>query len=191
MILRLQLLLKDDLNLNLLFSLFRRINLTADKTISKDSIKDLYSESKHRIRLILAMLGRYEPEKINPLPDEKSFATISNLINSIMSAAQFESENQYRNAIVDISNWMNCAFNVEYLTKNESLYPNPLYAVRKGGEILHSFLHRDLRRKQFSSEEDEIYRNYLSLIASLPDPRNKKLAQDDVDGMIDDLLKTS
>jgi hypothetical protein len=165
--------------------------LNSDKSAGKDSIKDLYSESKHRIRLILAMLGRYEPEKVNPLPDERSFATISNLINSIMSAAQFEPENQYRNAIVDISNWMNCAFNAEYLNKHEALYPNPLFAVRKGGEILHSFLHRDLRRKQFSSEEDEIYRNYLSMISALPDPRNKKLAQDDVDSMIDDLLKTS
>ncbi|MGY3803212.1 hypothetical protein ACWNT8_03995 [Pigmentibacter ruber] len=165
--------------------------MNSEKQVPKDSIKDIYSESKHRIRLILAMLGKYEPEKINPLPDEKSFATISNLINSIMSAAQFESENQYRNAIVEISNWMNCAFNQEYLTKNEKLYPNPLFAVRKGGEILHSFLHRDLRRKQFSSEEDEIYRNFLKLISSLPDPRNQKLDQGDVDGMIDDLLKTS
>lgn len=165
--------------------------MNSDKQVTKDSVKDIYSESKHRIRLILAMLGKYEPEKVNPLPDEKSFATISNLINSIMSAAQFESDNQYRNAIVEISNWMNCAFNMEYLTKHEALYPNPLYAVRKGAEILHSFLHRDLRRKQFSSEEDEIYRNFLKLISSLPDPRNKKLDQTDVDGMIDDLLKTS
>lgn len=165
--------------------------MNSEKYAGKDSIKEFYSESKHRIRLILAMLGRYEPEKVNPLPDGKSFATISNLINSIMSAAQFEQENQYRNAIVNISNWMNCAFNVEYLNKHESLYPNPLFVVRKGGEILHSFLHRDLRRKQFSSEEDEMYRNYLAMISSLPDPRNKKLGQDDVDGMIDDLLKTS
>ncbi|APJ02525.1 hypothetical protein [Silvanigrella aquatica] len=165
--------------------------MNSEKSAGKDSIKELYSESKHRIRLILAMLGRYAPDKPNSLPDDKSIATISNLINSIMSAAQFESENNYRNAIVDISNWMNCAFNKEYLEKNEALYPNPLYAVRKGGEILHSLLHRDLRRKQFSSEEDEMYRNYLTMISSLPDPRNKKLDQESVDGMIDDLLKTS
>lgn len=165
--------------------------MKSKKSLEKDSLKSLYNESKQRIRLILSMLARYEPEKVNPLPDEKTFETVSNLINSIMSASQFESENQYRNAIVNISNWMNCAFNKEYLNKNESLYPNPLFMVRKGGEILHSFLHRDLRRKQFSSEEDEIYRNYLSMIASLPDPRNKKLGQNDVNSMLDDLLKTS
>ncbi len=167
------------------------MRLNSDNVAGKESIKDLYNEAKQRIRLILSMFGRYEPEKINPLPDDKSFAAISNLINSIMSSAQFESDNQYRNAIVEISNWMNCAFNKEFLNKHEALYPNPLYVVRKGAEILHSFLHRDLRRKQFSSEEDEIYRNYITMISSLPDPRNKKLDQEDVDGMIDNLLKSS
>jgi len=165
--------------------------LSSDKSVTKDSIKELYNESKQRIRLVLSMFGRYEPEKPNPLPDDKTFATISNLINSIMSATQFETENQYRNAIVEISNWLNCAFNKEYLTENASLYPNPLYAVRKGAEVLHSLLHRDLRRKQFSSEEDQMYRNFLTLISKLPDPRNKKLNQDNVDEMIDNLLKTS
>jgi hypothetical protein len=165
--------------------------LNSEKLVTNKSLKELYAESKKRIRLILKMLDRYEPEKKNPLPDEKSFATISNLLNSIMSAAQFEPENPYRNAIVNISLWLNGAFRVEYLKNNENLYPNPLYAVRKGAEILHFLLYRDLRRKKFSSQENEIYRNYLTLISALPDPRPKKLDQAEVNSMIDDLLKTS
>lgn len=165
--------------------------LTSSKAIQKDSLKDLYHEMKQRIRIIINLLGKQEPDKKNPLPDDKSFEKISNLINSIMSSSQFEPENQYRDAIVEISNWLNAAFQKEYLESNSSCYPNPLFAVKKGVEILHSFFHRDLRRKLLSVEEHEIYRNYMALISNLPDPTKSKLNQDDVDSMIDDLLKSS
>jgi len=165
--------------------------LAASKKHRKDSLKELYHEMKHRIRIVISLLGKPEPSKQNSLPDENSFNTIANLINSIMSSAQFETENQYRDAIVDISNWLNSAFQKEYLTENSSQYPNPLYAIKKGAEILHSFFHRDLRRKHLSSEEHEIYRNYITMIKNLPDPTKDKLNQDEVDNMIDDLLKSS
>jgi hypothetical protein len=163
----------------------------SSKTVTKDSLREIYHESKQRIRIVLNLLGKPEPNKQNPLPDEKSFTTISTLINSIMSASQFEPKNQYGDAIYELSNWMNFAFNKKYLTENMDKYPNPLYLFKKGAEILHSFLHRDLRRKQFSSEEDEIYRNFMSTINSLPNPRPKKLNQDEVEGLLNDLLKTS
>ena len=76
--------------------------LTSSKKHRKDSMKDLYHEMKQRIRIIISLLGKLEPDKQNPLPDENSFQTISNLINSIMSSAQFETGNQYREAIVEI-----------------------------------------------------------------------------------------
>jgi hypothetical protein len=161
------------------------------RTLEKDSLKDLYHEMKRRIRIILSLLGKYEPDKKNVLPDERAFGTISNLINSIMGSSQFEPDNQYKDAIVDISSWLNCAFDKDYLTENNNAYPNPLYAIKKGAEILHSFFHRDLRRKQLSSEEHEIYRNYLVLISNLPDPKKIKLDQNQVDNMIDDILKSS
>jgi hypothetical protein len=167
------------------------MKLSSAKHFQKNSVKDLYHEMKKRIRIILSLIGKVEPDKPNPLPDDKTFEKISNLINSIMSSAQFEPENQYRDSIVEISNWINSAFQKDYLTSNSLCYPNPLFAVKKGAEILHSFFHRDLRRKLLSSEEHEIYRNFIALIGNLPDPTNKKLNQHDVDNMIEDLLKSS
>ncbi len=165
--------------------------MTSSKHVHKDTLKEIYHEMKQRIRIIISLLGKMEPDKKNPLPDDKTFHKIANLINSIMSSAQFEHENQYRDAIVDISSWLNLAFHKDYLNTNESLYPNPLFAVKKGAEVLHSLFHRDLRRKLFTSEEHEMVRNYTNLIGTLPDPRNYKLDQDEVDSMIDDLLKSS
>jgi hypothetical protein len=165
--------------------------LSSAKRKEKDSVKDLYHEMKQRIRILINLLGKPEVDKLNPLPDDKTFDKISNLINGIMGSSQFEPESQYRDAIVEISNWLNCAFQRDYLNTNGHCYPNPLFVVKKGVEILHSFFHRDLRRKLLSSEEHEIYRSFIALTANLPDPTKHKLNQNDVDSMIDDLLKSS
>ncbi|MES2615006.1 MAG: hypothetical protein V4591_06295 [Bdellovibrionota bacterium] len=157
----------------------------------KETLKELYHEMRQRIRIIIQLLGKPEPDKANPLPEGNSFNTISNLINSIMSSAQFEPENQYKDAIIEIISWLNAAFHKEYLNTNKACFPNPIFAIKKGAEILHSFFHRDLRRKQMSSEEHEIYRNYMQLIRNLPDPQKNKLNQNEADNMIDDLLKSS
>lgn len=164
--------------------------LLSEKKLSKESLKDLYHESRQRVRAVLNLIGKVEPNRLNPLPDQKTFETISNLINSIMSAAQFEPQNQYRDAIVEISDWLNCAFDKNYLKDNGQYRPHPLFIIKRGVEILHSFLHRDLRRKQFSSEEDQIYRSFLTTLQTLPDPRKVKMEQDAVDDLIDDLLKS-
>jgi hypothetical protein len=165
--------------------------LVSSDRISKDSIRELYHESRQRIRMILQMLGKPEPEKSNPHPDDKSFAAISNLINSIMSSGQFEPSNQYRDAIIDVSSWLNSGFEKNYLNQNENKRPHPLYVVKKGVDLLHTLLHRDLRRRIFSSEESTMYQEFLSLSSQLPDPRRQRLDQSNVDNMIDDLMKKS
>ena len=147
--------------------------LNSSNTSDKVSIKNFYLESKNKVRLILNLLGRPDPGKINALPDEKSFVMIQDSIKDIVEIAKIESENSYRDAIVEIATWMSSVFRKDYLIENEKCYPNPVYAVKKGAEILHSFLHRDLRRKQFSFEEEEIFRNYRALMKSLPVPSNK------------------
>ena len=91
--------------------------------------------------------------------------------NPWIKNAEIEQKNIYKDAIEEISTWIFSAFQKNYLIENEKCYPNPLYAIKKGVEILHSFLHRDLRRRQFSSEEEEIYRNYRSMVNNLPNPK--------------------
>ena len=153
-------------------------------------MKDLYREMKKRIRIVINLLGILEPNKKNPLPEDNSFEIIANLINGIMGSAKFEENGQYKEAIIQIADWIHGAFQKEYLKENESGSPNPLYAVKKGAEVLHSLFHRDLRRKLLSLEEHEICRNYRALIQNLPNPQKKNLNQEEVDGMIEHLLKS-
>lgn len=147
--------------------------MNSSNTTDKASIKNFYLEAKNKIRIILNLLGRPEPGKANSLPDEKSFSMIQDAIQSISEIAHIESENSYRDAIIEISDWMYSIFQKDYLLENEKCYPNPIYAVKRGAEILHSFLHRDLRRRQFSFEEEEIFRNFRALMKSLPLPQKK------------------
>ncbi len=159
-------------------------------TISKDSLKEIYYESKQRVRAILKMLGPIDlKDPMKPI-DVKVFDNISNFINSIMSSAQFESSNQYSDAIREISTWLNFAFQRKFITENAEKKPHPFLAIRKGLEILHSFLHRDLRRKQFSSEENELYQSFLLMIQKYSDPRKQRMNQDSVNSLIDELLKS-
>ena len=39
--------------------------LTSSKAINKNSVKDLYHEMKKRIRIILSLIGKVEPDKKN------------------------------------------------------------------------------------------------------------------------------
>jgi len=134
----------------------------------KTSVKNFYLEAKNKIRIILNLLGRPEPGKSNPIPDDNSFQMIRSLIQDITKIRTIETENSYRDAIVEITEWMLRVFEKDFLIAHEKHYPNPVYAVKKGAEILHSFLHRDLRRRQFSFEEEEIYRNYRSMMKNFP-----------------------
>ena len=142
---------------------------------AKDSLREIYHESRHKIRMVLGLLGRVEANKPIPLPDESSLETMSALVLTIRQYALSEAENQYRNAIVDIATWLGCALTPGYLDEVQKDYPHPMYIMKKGAEILHSFLHRDLRRKQFSSEEVEIFQNYQMVVGQLPRPSHEPL----------------
>lgn len=137
----------------------------------KLSTKEVYANSKKSIKLILELIGKPEPNKPTPLPDHSTFEKISTLTKSMMELAHFEPENQYSRAIIDVTTWIHFVFQKDYLQSHQNAYPNPVFVFKKGIEVLHAFLHRDLRRKQFSAEEDEIYRNYKNLSSKLPAPR--------------------
>lgn len=140
--------------------------------VTKETLKEIYSESKKKLKIILNLLGKMHKENQFSVPsDPQVFHTMSDLLLKILHAIEMESDNQYRNAIVEIADWMHRALNVEFIEQNQKKYPHPLFVIKKGAEMLHSFLHRDLRRKQFSSEENEIYQNYLALIRKLPNPK--------------------
>lgn len=138
--------------------------------MKKTSTKEIYANSKKNIKLILDMIGQPEPNKPTPLPDNVTLEKIYLLTKSILDLSYFEPENQYSSAIGEVAKWIHFAFKKEYLQKQQNTYPNPVFVFKKGLEVLHSFLFRDLRRKQFSAEEDEIYRNFRSLSSKLPAP---------------------
>lgn len=165
--------------------------MNSSKTISKNSLKELYNESKKRIKIVLNLIGRVDLNAPQIIPDDRSFESISSLMVSIMNASHFENDNQYKDAIVEISTWVRFALDKGYLLQNKNMSPNPLFVIRKGCEILHSFLHRDLRRKQFSSEENEIYRNYLAMTKKLPNPKKEGLERQEPNISPESFLKKS
>lgn len=141
--------------------------------VTKETLKEIYSESKKKLKIILNLLGKMHKDNQFSVPsDIEVLRTIADLLLKILQAIELESDNQYRNAILQIADWMYRALHIEFIEQNKQKYPHPLFVIKKGAEMLHSFLHRDLRRKQFSSEENEIYQNYLTLIRKLPNPKS-------------------
>ncbi len=142
--------------------------LPNSNNVMKDSLKDLYSDSKKRIKIILNAVALCQNEDQSfSIPDTTICSNLSHLCIQISESAQLEPNTQYSDAISNIANKMSIILDVNFIENHKNHYPHPIFIVKKGAEILHSFLHRDLRRKQFSSEENEIYQSYLSLIRKL------------------------
>lgn len=103
--------------------------------------------------------------------DDPRLVSLIELMETVKSAAKLENDNQYRDAILQISDWVYAALKKEFILAHNKHVPHPLFIIKRGVEILHSLLHRDLRRKQCSSEENEICQTYFSLTKRLPNPR--------------------
>lgn len=142
----------------------------ATKNISKDTLKVSYFESKKRIKIILQSISKYNQNNnhILDVPDPNTCKLVIDLCHQIHQTSLHEPQTQYSQAIVTITQRIDQVLQKDYLKNYKKDYPQPMFVVKKGAEILHSFLYRDLRRKQFSSEENEIYSNYLALTRKLP-----------------------
>ncbi|MBM3381993.1 MAG: hypothetical protein FJY29_06075 [Betaproteobacteria bacterium] len=139
----------------------------ADK---KKTIKEIYRNSSERISLALKLFG--QPKQDEPLvfQSERDFETISSLLGNAVQSQHQEEANDYRLAILDVGQWLVGAYTREYLSTYKNQQPNVLYVVKRGLEVLHLMLHRDLRRRQLSPTESQVFHEFKKLISGLPRP---------------------
>ena len=158
---------------------------------TRRTLKDIYKNSCERISLALKLYGPAQKDSAPRLQGEREYETIHNLINSVVSSQKFEEVNDYRSAIQDAGSWVLAAYKRSYFEANAKHDPSSLYVVKRGMEILHALLHRDLRRRQLSSTESQIFFEFKSLVKGLPDPRGTPLSQDEIDAQIEEMARKS
>jgi|GEM_PF-617049 len=147
----------------------------------RSTLKEIYRNSRERISLALKLYGPALKDSPAVLAAEREYETIHNLLNSVVSSQKFEEENDYRTALQDVGTWTLSAYRKKYYSENARCEPSVAYVVRRAMEVLHTLLHRDLRRRQLSSTESQIYFEFRTLISAMPDPRGKVLTQEEID----------
>jgi hypothetical protein len=150
----------------------------ADK---KRTIKEIYRNSSERISLALKLFG--QPKQDEPLvfQSERDFETISSLLGNAVQAQLNEEANDYRMAIMDVGQWLVGVYSREYLEQQKNQIPNVLYVVKRGLEVLHLLLHRDLRRRQLSPTESQVFHEFKKLISAMPKPSLRGVQSDERD----------
>ncbi|MEY2986900.1 MAG: hypothetical protein RJB13_421 [Pseudomonadota bacterium] len=138
---------------------------TADK---KRTIKEIYRNSSERISLALKLFGQPKQDEPLVIQSERDFETISGLLGNAVQAQLNEELNDYRTAIMDVGQWLVNVYTNEYLEQHKQHVPNVLYVVKRGLEVLHLLLHRDLRRRQLSPTESQVFHEFKKLISTMP-----------------------
>lgn len=151
---------------------------TADK---KRTIKEIYRNSSERISLALKLFGQPKQDEPLMLQSERDFETISGLLGNAVQAQLREELNDYRVAISDVGQWLVSVYTHEYLEQHRQHVPNVLYVVKRGLEVLHLLLHRDLRRRQLSPTESQVFHEFKKLISAMPKPSQGSVTQEERD----------
>lgn len=144
-------------------------SIAADK---KKTIKEIYRNSSERISLALKLFGQPKQDEPLVLQADRDFETISSLLGNVVNAQKQEEANDYRAAIIDVGHWLVGVYTKEYLDAHKSHQPNVLYVVKRGLEVLHLMLHRDLRRRQLSPTESQVFHEFKKLVSTMPKPNN-------------------
>ena len=152
---------------------------TPDK---KRTLREVYRNSSERVSLALTLFGSVKQDSLFALQPEKDFDAIANLLKNVVESQKIEDENEYRVLILDVGNWLLKGYQREYLIANKGNALNVMYVVRRGIEVLHLLLHRDLRRRALSPTESQLYHEFRQLCLKIPDPRKTgNLDTDDVE----------
>lgn len=137
-------------------------------TDKKRTIKEIYRNSSERISLALKLFGQPKQDEPLAFQSERDFETISGLLNNVVKSQFAEDANDYRNTIADVGQWLLGAYTLDYLTTHKNFQPNVLYVIKRGLEVLHLMLHRDLRRRQLSPAESQVYFEFKKLVSVMP-----------------------
>jgi hypothetical protein len=154
-------------------------------------LRDIYRNSQERITLAMRLFVQAHKEGLWPSTADKEHPNLQNILNSIVSSQKFEENNDYKAAIQDVGSWILSAYHKRFFLEHERATFSPVAVTKKALEVLHTLLHRDLRRRQLSSTESQIYFEFQSFRRPLPDPRGKTLNQEEVDATLNELTRQS
>lgn len=146
------------------------------KNDSKRTVREIYRASNERVSQALKLFGSPRADTAFEMHSDKDHDAISNLLAMVVSAQKAEDETEYRVAILDVGTWVESAYRKEYLTSQSRASSNIFYIIKKGLEVLHTLLHRDLRRRQLSPTESQMYYAFQKLRGAVTDPRTQTYA---------------
>jgi hypothetical protein len=149
-------------------------------TQARRSVRELYRRSSDRISLAIELFGPHHPAQPAEEPTPENLLTVHTLVNKVTLDQSEEPESAYQQALIQVGQWLCGATTADFLTTHLNAQPHVHYVVRKGLEVMHMLLHRDLRRRVFSSSESQIYYNFVRLTAHLPNPSRKPIDPESV-----------
>lgn len=138
---------------------------------SRSHNREMYRKSRDRVDNALEIFGMAQPNRLFVLPPDDDLHTIIDMIRIVLEDHQTEEETEYRDTILGVSRWLLAALHPEFLNHELTQgLPEVPYVVRKGLELLHLLMHRDLRRRQFSPTEASLVQEFVALANQYPDP---------------------
>jgi hypothetical protein len=139
------------------------------------SAREAYQSSLAQVLGILKLFGLPKADSNPILHTEAAMTQIKTLLKQIYDNQKQEEMNEYRRVIIDIVSWIGSGYNTAFVERVAKDKPNILYVARKGLEVLHVLLARDLRRRNLTLSEKQAYADFRDLAARCEDPR--KVAQ--------------
>jgi hypothetical protein len=142
----------------------------------KPNIRDMYRQSAERVKLALELLGSQSAADAPRVPPDGDLATVARLMHELSQSHSAEPESDYRSILVSVAAWSAGVADKSFFLENLVAKPHVAFVLRKGLEVLHLMLHRDLRRRALSSSESQIYYDFVRLTSGMRPP--PKLSRD-------------
>jgi hypothetical protein len=139
----------------------------------KTNLRETYRHSSDSVKLALDLLGPQVASEPPRIPSEGDLATIARLMHEVVQAHRKEPNNDYRDLLLSVAAWIGSAADHAFLTEHLAVKPHCAFVLRKGLEVVHMILHRDLRRRSLTNAESQIYYDFVRLTAAMPVPPKK------------------
>lgn len=143
-----------------------------DKAREKMSAtREIYRNTVDLVGEALNLFGISRADGGYNYPPESDFERIVELINTAVELHRDEEDNAYRTTMLAVGEWLQWALKGDYLEhQGNDGFPSIFYVVRKGVEVLHCLVHRDLRRRALSGTESSVVHEFVLLASQYPNP---------------------
>jgi hypothetical protein len=130
----------------------------------------MYRNSAEAVKLALELAGPQSAALAPVIPPDGDLATISQIMADLVAAHEQEPTNDYREIIMKVAEWVGGAADKAFFLGHLVSKPHSAYVLRKGLEVLHMMIHRDLRRRALSNSESQVYYDFVRLTTGFARP---------------------